>query len=160
MPTISLSVKTEYGEIRVSGESPEELLKALDWLTKNFVTNLNDKVALLVEKHSQDKLKGIIELRHNQPIIVFRDEISHYESIGLLFYCLKDNQASGKEIKEYLNASGKKVSVPARFHEMVKRGYIFKPNTHENYYKLTTRGVKWIEDEVLPRLKEKLDSSN
>lgn len=160
MPTLSLSIKTEYGEIQVSGESPEELLKALDWFTKTFIIDINNKVALLVEKQSQDKLKGIIEIRHDQPIIVFRDEISHYESIGLLLYSIKNYQASSKEIKEYLSISGKKVVVPARLHEMVKKGHVFKPNSHENFYKLTTKGLKWIEDVVLPRIKEKLESLN
>ena len=67
---------------------------------------------------------------------------------------LAADESSGT-ITKRLAASGKKVTVPARLHEMRKRGHIFKPVDRAPYYKLSTRGVKWIEEEILPPLKKK-----
>ena len=43
--------------------------------------------------------------------------------------------------------------VPARLNEMTKRGLVFKPDPARPESKLTVQGEKWIEDEVLPRLR-------
>ena len=43
--------------------------------------------------------------------------------------------------------------VPARLNEMTKRGLVFKPNPSRPDYKLTVQGKKWVEDEVLPKLR-------
>ena len=157
MPKFSLAIKTTFGEIKVSGESPEEIITALDNLPKSFIIDINERVSLINEHESQDKLKGLVEIRQNKPVILYKDEISHYESIGLLLFSMKDFQSSSRELRDCLKISGKKIVVPARLNEMMKRGYVFKPNSRERYYKLTSKGVKWIEDEVLPKLKEKLN---
>ena len=154
MPAITVSVKTPFGEILVSGESPEELLEVLEWLNKDFVADVNDRVSGIMAKQSQDHLKGIVDMRRDGPVIVARDDLSHYESIGLILYCMKDYQASSREIKDLLAQSGKKVTVPARLHEMRKRGHIFKPMSKSSIYKLSAKGVKWIEEEVIPSLKK------
>jgi len=154
MPAIKVSVKTPFGEIMVSGESPGELLEALGWLNKDFVAEVNDKVSNIIVKQSQDHLKGVIDTRRDGPVIVAPNDMSHYESIGLILYCMKDYQASSKEIKDSLNQSGKKVTVPARLHEMRKRGHIFKPMSKGSTYKLSVKGVKWMEEEVIPSIKK------
>ena len=154
MPAIKVSVKTPFGEIMVSGESPGELLEALGWLNKDFVAEVNDKVSNIIVKQSQDHLKGVIDMRRDGPVIVAPNDMSHYESIGLILYCMKDYQASSKEIKDSLNQSGKKVTVPARLHEMRKRGHIFKPMSKGSTYKLSVKGVKWMEEEVIPSIKK------
>jgi hypothetical protein len=154
MPTIKVSVKTPFGEILVSGESPEELLEALGWLNKDFVAGVNDRVSGIIAKQSQDHLKGVIDMRRDGPVIVAPDDLSHYASIGLILYCMKDYQASSKEIKASLTQSGKKVTVPARLHEMRKRGHIFKPMSKGSIYRLSAKGVKWMEEEVIPSLKK------
>ncbi len=88
------------------------------------------------------------------PIIVTKKKLSHYEAIGLVLYSTRDHQASSRELSRRLSASGKKVTVPARLNEMRKRGHIFKPIDKSPYYKLSIKGVKWIEDEILPPLKK------
>lgn len=155
MPRISISIKTPFGEINVYGDSSREVLDALSKLDQNFVSGVNDRVSELLATQSTDGLKGIIEVGRDGPIIVTKKKLSHYESIGLILYALKDHQASSKEIRTRLAASGKKVTVPARIHEMRKRGHIFKPVDRAPYYKLSTRGVKWIEEEILTSLKKK-----
>ena len=154
MTRITLSVKTPFGEINVSGESPEEILIALENLDSTFVSEVNEKVSELLTIHVKDNLNGVVEMGRDGPIIVTKKRLSHYESIGLVLYCLKDHQASSREIKDRLTSSGKKVTVPARLHEMRKRGHIFKPVDRAPYYRLSTEGIKWIEEEVLPPIKK------
>jgi hypothetical protein len=155
MPTITLTVKTQFGDIQLTGENPEELLKALEWLTQDYITQLNERVSGLVSKQALDHLKDIVELRREGPVLVCKEQISHYDAIGLLLYALKGYQATGKELKDRLNESGRKVIVPARLHEMVKRGVLFKPNGRGSIYKLTSKGINWVEKEVLPPIREK-----
>jgi hypothetical protein len=155
MPMITLTVKTQFGDIQVTGESPEELLRGLEWLTQDYVTTLNEKVSGLVTKQALDHLKDIVQMRRDGPILVCKEEISHYEAIGLLLYAMKGYQATGKELKAYLNESGRKVVVPARLHEMVKKGTLFRPEGRGSIYKLTAKGVNWVEREVLPPIREK-----
>ncbi len=155
MPKITLTVKTQFGDIRVTGETPEELLSCLDWLTKDYVAQLNEKVSGLVSKQALDHLKDIVEMRRDGPILVCKEQISHYEAMGLLLYAIKGYQSTGKELKSILNESGRKVVVPARLHEMVKKGLLFRPEGRGGIYKLTAKGVNWVEKEVLPPIREK-----
>jgi hypothetical protein len=155
LPKITLTVKTQFGDIQVTGETPEELLSGLDWLTKDYVAQINEKVSGLVSKQALDHLKDIVEMRRDGPILVCKEQISHYEAIGLLLYAIKGYQSTGKELKSILNESGRKVVVPARLHEMVKKGLLFRPDGRGGIYKLTAKGVNWVEKEVLPPIREK-----
>lgn len=156
MPRITLTVKTQFGDVQVSGESPAELLTALDWLTQEYIAQLNDKVSGIVSKQSLDHLKGIVQMRQDGPILTCKEEISHYEAIGLLLYAVKGYQATNKELRNMLNESGRRVVVPARLHEMVKKGILFRPEGRGSIYKLTAKGVNWVEREVLPPIREKM----
>ncbi len=155
MARITCAIKTPFGEIRVSGESPDEVLDALQDIDQVFVKEINEKVSDILTTQAKDDLKGIVEVGRDGPIIVTREKLSHYECIGLVLYSLRDHQSSSRGISKRLSASGKKVTVPARLHEMRKRGHIFKPVDKAPYYKLTTKGVKWIEEDVIPPLKKK-----
>jgi len=155
MARITCAIKTPFGEIRVSGESPDEVLDALQDIDQVFVKKVNEKVSDILTTQAKDDLKGIVEVGRDGPIIVTREKLSHYECIGLVLYSLRDHQSSSRGISKRLSASGKKVTVPARLHEMRKRGHIFKPVDKAPYYKLTTKGVKWIEEDVIPPLKNK-----
>jgi hypothetical protein len=155
MPTIILTVKTQFGDIQVKGDTPEELLHSLDWLTQEYIAQLNEKVAGLISMQSLDHLKDIVVIRRDGPILTCKEELSHYQSIGLILYAMKGYQASSKELKASLEMSGRKVIVPARLHEMVKKGLLFKPGAKGSVYKLTTKGVNWVEKEVLPPIREK-----
>lgn len=155
MARITCAIKTPFGEIRVSGESPEEVLDALQDIDQVFVKEVNEKVSDILTTQAKDDLKGLVEVGRDGPIIVTKEKLSHYECIGLVLYSLRDHQSSSRGITKRLSASGKKVTVPARLHEMRKRGHIFKPVDKAPYYKLTTKGVKWIEEDVIPPLKKK-----
>jgi hypothetical protein len=154
MPRIALAIRTPFGEIRVSGESTREVLDALAGMDQKFIGEVNERVSELLATQAKDELKDIVEVGRDGPVIVTKKKLSHYAAIGLILYCLKDHQASSREITRRLVSSGKKVTVPARLHEMRKRGHIFKPVDRAPYYKLSTKGVKWIEEEVIPPLKK------
>jgi hypothetical protein len=154
MARITCAIKTPFGEIRVSGESPDEVLEALQDIDQVFVRDVNEKVSDILTTQAKDDLKGIVEVGRDGPIIVTKKKLSHYECIGLVLYSMRDHQSSSRGISKRLSASGKKVTVPARLHEMRKRGHIFKPVDKAPYYKLSTKGVKWIEEEVVPPLKK------
>jgi hypothetical protein len=155
MPRITLAIKTPFGEIMVGGETPQEVLDALRGLDQAFVGEVNERISELLATQAKDDLKGIVEIGRDGPVIVTKERLSHYEAIGLILYSVKDHQASSREITGRLAASGKKVTVPARLHEMRRRGHIFKPVDRAPYYKLSTKGVKWIEEEVIPPLRKK-----
>lgn len=155
MPRITLSITTPFGEIEVSGENPEEVLDALERLDQRFIGEVNERVSELLATQAKDDLKGVVEVGRDGPIIVTKKKLSHYEAIGLILYCMREHQGSSREITRRLTASGKKVTVPARLHEMRQRGHIFKPVDRAPYYKLSSKGVKWIEEEVIPPLKKK-----
>jgi hypothetical protein len=154
MVKITISIKTPFGEISVSGNSPQEVLGALQSLDQPFMGQLNEKVSDMITSQAKDDLKGIVEVGRDGPIIVTKKKLSHYAAIGLILYSLKDHQASSRLIVKRLTASGKKVTVPARLHEMRQRGHVFKPVDRAPYYKLTTKGIKWIEEEIPQLLKK------
>lgn len=154
MARIKLGIKTPFGSIEVSGETTLEVLDALETLDQEFLAEVNGRVSALLATQAKDNLKGIVDMGRDGPVIVTKKKLSHYAAIGLILYSMKDHQSSSRELKRRLAASGKKVTVPARLHEMRKRGHIFKPVEKAPYYKLSTKGVKWIEEEVLPQLKK------
>ena len=126
----------------------------MEGLDQKFIGEVNEKISELLSNQAKDDLKGIVEMGRDGPVIVTKKKLSHYEAIGIILYCLRDNQASSREITKRLTASGKKVTVAARLHEMRRRGHIFKPVDKAPYYKLSTKGIKWMEDEVLPDVKK------
>jgi hypothetical protein len=154
MTKVKIGIKTTFGEIEVCGETSSEVLMALEELDSGFLADVNKAVSSLLATQARDDLKGIVEVGRDGPVIVTKKKLSHYEAIGLILYGTKDNQSSSRELKRRLAASGKKVTVPARLHEMRRRGHIFKPVEKAPFYKLSTKGVKWIEEEVIPHLKK------
>ena len=151
-PRLRVTIKTGYGAMEVSGESPEEVLEGLGWLTHELIAQINEKANEATAYEAEDSLKGIIRVDREGPTIVSREELSHYEAIGLILYAMKNFEATSKQMRERLVSSGKKVTVAARLHEMRTRGHVFKPEKKGSMYKLTSKGVKWIEDDVLARL--------
>lgn len=153
-PKLKVTINTEYGAIEVSGDSPEELLEGLSWLTLDFVSDVNERIIEATAGEAEDNLYGIVRLDREGPTIVTHEQLSHYEAIGLILYAMKNHEATSKQIRERLASSGKKVTLAARLHEMRDRGHVFKPDNKGSDYRLTTRGVKWVEDGVIQRLSD------
>ena len=155
MKRIEARIKTPFGEVVIEGENPQEILDMLALIPENFVEKLSDFVSnRLIPSGAQ--LKGIIELTTEGPVIVTRENLTHYEAVGLILYASEDRKNTAAQVTKLLESSGIKSMVPARLNEMTKRGQVFKPDPNKPEFKLTIQGEKWIEDEVLTKLRGKM----
>ena len=154
MPKLQLNIETDYGTLTVSGDTQEEVLDALGLLTEDFLDKISEKLSILELKQTEDRLRNIVRIGQNGPVIVTRAEISHYEAIGLVLYSMKNQEATSKKIRERLEASGKTVIVAARLNEMRRRGHIFKPSGKGSEYRLTSKGMVWVDDDVVEKIRK------
>ena len=153
MAKIRAHIKTGFGEIEVEGESARELVEALKAVTPEFVEEISSLISSKIVGVAKVGLEGIVELTTEGPVVTTRQKLSHYEAIGLVLFALDQKTSAATKINDLLKSSGIKVMVPARLNEMTKRGLVFKPDPARPEVKLTVQGEKWIEDDVLPRLK-------
>lgn len=155
MKRIEARIKTPFGEVVIEGENPQEILDMLASMPENFVEKLSDFVSnRLIPSGAQ--LKGIVEPTTEGPVIVTRENLTHYEAVGLVLYASGERKNTAAQITRLLESSGIKSMVPARLNEMTKRGQVFKPDPNKPEFKLTIQGEKWIEDEVLSKLRGKM----
>ncbi|MGD0496356.1 MAG: hypothetical protein ABSB28_10040 [Candidatus Bathyarchaeia archaeon] len=155
MNRVEARIKTPFGEIIVEGENPQEVLKILE----NFPDNFMQKVSELVSSRlipSGAQLKGIVESTTEGPVIVAHENLTHYEAIGLTLYASEEKKNTAAKITKLLESSGMKCMVPARLNEMTKRGQVFKPDPNRPEFKLTIQGERWVENEVLAKLRGKI----
>jgi len=152
---IEARIKTPFGEIVIEGESPQEILKMLETFPENFVEKISDFVSNRVTP-SGAQLKGIVEATTEGPVIITREKLTHYEAVGLILYASENRTNTAAQIAKLLESSGIKSMVPARLNEMTKRGQVFKPDPNKPDFRLTIQGEKWVEDEVLTRLRGKM----
>ena len=155
MKQIKAKIKTPFGEVVIEGDNPQEILNMLESIPENFVEKLTDFVSnRLIPSGAQ--LKGIVEPTTEGPVIVTRENLTHYEAVGLILYASNDKKNTAAQIQKLLESSGIKSMVPARLNEMTKRGQVFKPDPNKPEFKLTIQGDKWVEDDVLSKLRGKM----
>jgi len=152
---IEARIKTPFGEVVIEGENPNEILSMLETMPENFVEKLSDLVSNKLTP-SGAQLKGIVEPTTEGPVIVTREKLTHYEAVGLVLYASNEKTNTAAKVTKLLESSGIKSMVPARLNEMTKRGQVFKPDPNKPEFKLTIQGEKWVEDEVLSRLRGKM----
>jgi len=148
-------IKTPFGEIVVEGESAQEILDMLSMFPEGFM----EKVSSLVSSRlvpSTAQLKGIVEFTTEGPVVVTRENLTHYEAIGLVLYTSEEKKNTAAQVQRLLESSGIKCMVPARLNEMTKRGQVFKPDPGRPEFRLTVQGERWVEDDVLARLRGKI----
>ena len=155
MNKIQTRIKTPFGEVVIEGDSPQEILSILEKMPENFVESVSDFVTNKMTP-SGAILKGIVEITTEGPVIVTREKLTHYEAVGLVLYGSEEKTNTASKIKKLLESSGIKSMVPARLNEMTKRGQVFKPNPKKTDFKLTIQGEKWIEDDVLTKIRGKM----
>jgi hypothetical protein len=151
MKRIEARIKTPFGEVIIEGENPQDILDMLQNIPENFTETLGDFVSNRLTP-SGARLKGIVELTTEGPVVVTRENLTHYESVGLILYASVDRKNTAVQVQKLLESSGIKAMVPARLNEMTKRGQVFKPDPNKPEFKLSIQGEKWVEDEVLSRL--------
>jgi hypothetical protein len=156
MKRIEARIKTAFGEVIIEGDTPQEILDMLESMPENFTEKLSDFVINRLTP-SGAQLKGIIEPTTEGPVIVTRENLTHYESVGLVLYASDDKRNTAAQVQKLLDSSGIKVMVPARLNEMTKRGQVFKPDPNKPEFKLTIQGEKWVEDEILAKLRGKMN---
>ena len=155
MKHIEAHIKTPFGEVVIEGENPQDILDMLGNIPENFVEKLSDFVSDKLTP-SGAQLKGIVEPTTEGPVIVTRESLTHYEAVGLILYASDERKNTASQIQKQLESSGIKSMVPARLNEMTKRGQVFKPDPNKPEFKLTIQGEKWVEDEVLTKLRGKM----
>jgi hypothetical protein len=152
---IEARIKTPFGEIVVEGETPQEVLSLLESFPGDFVEKVSGFVSSRLIP-SGVQLKGIVEMTTEGPVIVARENLTHYEAIGLTLYASEEKKSTAAQVQRLLESSGIKCMVPARLNEMTKRGQVFKPDPNRPEFRLTVQGERWVEDEVLARLRGKM----
>jgi hypothetical protein len=155
MRKIEARIKTQFGDIVIEGENPQEILEMLEALPENFMEKISTIVSGKIVP-SKAQLRGIVEFTTEGPVIIARENLTHYEAIGLILYTSEDRKNTAAQIKKLLDSSGIKCMVPARLNEMTKRGQVYKPDPNKPEFKLTVQGERWVEDEVLARLRGKM----
>ena len=155
MKRIEARIKTPFGEVVIEGENPQEILDMLSNIPENFVETLSEFVSNKLTT-SGAQLKGIVESTTEGPVIVTRENLTHYEAVGLVLYASEERKNTAAQIQKQLESSGIKSMVPARLNEMTKRGQIFKPDPSKPEFKLTIQGEKWVENEVLKKIRGKM----
>jgi len=156
MGKVKVKLKTPFGEIVVEGEDAEEILRMLENFPKNFMEKTVDLASIKLAPTATVQLKGVVEFTTEGPVIVTREKLTHYEAIGLILYASEGKENTSAQIAKLLESSGIKSMVPARLNEMTKRGQVFKPDPNRPEFKLTVQGERWIEDEVLAKLRGKM----
>jgi hypothetical protein len=152
---IEARIKTPFGEVVIEGDQPQDILDMLNSIPENFTEKLSDFVSNRLTP-SGAQLKGIIEPTTEGPVIVTRENLTHYEAVGLILYASDDRRNTAAQVQKQLESSGIKSMVPARLNEMTKRGQVFKPDPNKPEFKLTIQGEKWIEKEVLTKIRGKM----
>lgn len=155
MKRISARIKTSFGEVVFEGETAKEITDLLETVPADFMEKLSGFVSEKLTL-SGAQLKGIIEQTTEGPVVVTRENLTHYEAVGLVLYASEDRRNTASQITKLLESSGIKSMVPARLNEMTKRGQVFKPDPNKLDFKLTIQGEKWVEDEVLSKLRGKM----
>jgi hypothetical protein len=155
MNRVEVRIKTPFGEIMVEGENPQEVLRMLEGFPDGFMEKVSDLVSSRLTP-SGIQLKGIVESTTEGPVIVAHENLTHYEASGLTLYASEEKKGTAAQIQKLLESSGIKCMVPARLNEMTKRGQVFKPDPNRPEFKLTIQGEKWVEGEVLAKLRGKM----
>jgi len=153
MGRIRVQIKATFGELVVEGDTPQEILETLRAMPPQFVSEIDGLISTKLTPPTKIQLEGVMEFTTEGPIIATRQELTHYEAVGLILYASNEKTNTATQMSRLIESSGIKSQVPARLNEMAKRGLVFKPNPAMPEWKLTTQGERWITEEVLPRLR-------
>ena len=148
-----MRVKTSFGEVTVEGDNTKEVLSTLEALSPEFMAKVGDVISSKLTPPLKAQLEGLVEFTTEGPVITARSKLTHYEAIGLVLYASEGRTASSASVEHLLLSSGVRSMVPARLNEMTKRGLVFKPDPARSELRLTVAGEKWIEEDVVPKLR-------
>lgn len=173
MGKIRLTVKTNYGEISVEGDSLQDFKATLldIGFSQNNVSNI---LATILDATSQKfpepfakvsvsvtpskpELAGIVEYTSDgaPKITVAQTRLSLKTVIGLLLYAKSPNAVSMSELTDLVNDNWKTVEMTTVSGILsFMRPYVIKEGTRGSYsYRLSGMGKSWVENELIPKLK-------
>lgn len=171
MGKFRLTIKTNFGEISVEGDSPTDLRNTLlsMGISEESINNVLEIVKQKLETRilpspvsvapSKPEQAGVIEYTSDGTphIAVSTDDLSAKEVIGLLLYAKGPNPTSMNELTKLVRDNWKGIeitTVSANLSQM--KAYVIKEGTRGSYsYKLSGSGKNWVENELLPKLKMK-----
>ncbi|MFB0502194.1 MAG: hypothetical protein ACETVP_06940 [Candidatus Bathyarchaeia archaeon] len=153
MGKIRVQIKASFGQIVLEGENAQEILETLRTMPPQFMSEISSLISTKFAPPIKAQLEGIVELTTEGPVVTTREKLTHYEAIGLVLYASEEKVSTATKISRLLSSSGIKSMVPARLNEMTKRGMVFKPDPARPEFKLTVQGERWIEEELLARLR-------
>ncbi len=151
---LHIRVKAPFGEVVVEGDTAKEILAMLRDMPPEFLVEVGDLISSKLSPPLKTHLGGIVEFTTEGPVVTARGKFTHYEAIGLVLYASENRMSTAALIDRLLQSSGVRAMVPARLNEMTKRGLVFKPDLGRSEFRLTAQGEKWVEGEVVPKLKE------
>jgi len=155
MGKIQAEIKTSFGKIIVEGSNIEDFLATLKTIPEDFLSKVESIITSNMPPKRKIEEEGIIQFTKEGPILVCETRITHYEAIGLTLYFSNGKTNTTSQICRLLEHTGIRPRVSSRLSEMAERGLIFKPNLGGADWRLTSKGEKWIEENVLSRLKKK-----
>ena len=100
MKRIEARIKTPFGEVVIEGENPQEILDMLGVIPENFVEKLSDFVSNKLTP-SGAQLKGIVEPTTEGPVIVTRENLTHYEAVGLVLYASQERKNTAAKLLSF-----------------------------------------------------------
>ncbi|UCD26386.1 MAG: hypothetical protein JSV75_05680 [Candidatus Bathyarchaeota archaeon] len=153
MGKIRVQIKAPFGEIVVEGDNAQEILSMLKMVPPEFMSAISELISAKLTPPIKTQLDGIVELTTEGPIITTREKLTHYEAIGLVLFASDKKTSTATRINRLLASSGIRSMVPARLNEMTKRGIVFKPDPAKPEFRLTTQGERWLEEEVLTKVR-------
>lgn len=153
MGKIRVQIKAPFGEIVLEEDNAQEILETLRTMPTQFMSEISSIISTKLAPPIKAQLEGIVELTTEGPVVTTREKLTHYEAIGLVLYASEEKVSTATQISRLLTSSGIKSMVPARLNEMTKRGLVFKPDPARPEFKLTVQGERWIEEELLARLR-------
>jgi len=155
---IQAEIRTSFGKIIVEGATASDLLETLRSLPKDFINELENVISEATTFSKNKEFNDLVKFTENGPILILKDPgiITHYEAVGLILYFSENRSNRPSQIRYLLEYSGIKTHVSSRLNEMAKRGLVFKLTVDEAKWTLSPRGERWIEEEVLPKLKRLL----
>ena len=175
MGKFRLTVRTNFGEIAVEGDSLNELEAMLSTMgipqtaISNLIETIKQKLqapevtSSIIVAPSKPEAVGVIEYgsNGNPHITVPSTKLTAREVIGLILYAKSPNAVSMGELTELVAQNWQSVEMPyvsAALSHM--RAYIIKEGTRGSFsYKLSGSGRSWIENELLPKLKLKSEAA-
>lgn len=161
MGKFHMTLKTNFGEVTIDGDSREEILgllkDALSLIEETKTLVPSETVTPTAPRAVKKELEGIIEVTTDgkPQIIVPPEKLTPKDVIGLLLHWRYSDGFSMGELTNLVSLSWKAVDQPyvaANIGQM--KGLLLREGPRGKYvFKLSGSGKSWVENDLLPRVK-------